>query len=234
MDQGQSKSRQIMPIDAYNVARCSSGKVMPSVHKAPLNSLSLAFLASSLLFSGCGDKPAPKSAEPAAAAVKPAEPAIPAEIQAAAEGSLGSETTVLAYGDLAKTGTQQILIANVVPKTPKENITGTIVSRAAIVENQKGQWVQIFLCDEHLKNSKGYLGMTPIEPVTAWRIQHEQDPVKGLTVYFTPVKGMPDAHVLPIGVQWNPKTKRYQSLDRSYQQFLLESPALSNVRTRLQ
>lgn len=233
MDLGQSKSRQMMQINAYNVARCSSGKVMPSVHKTLWSSLLLAVLSPSLLFSGCGNAPAPKPAEQTEA-LKPAEPAIPADIQSAAEGSLGSETTVLAYGDLAKTGTQQILIANVLPKTPKENITGTIVSRAAIVEKQNTGWMQIFLCDEHLKNSKGYLGMTPIEPVTAWRIQHEQDPVKGLTVYFTPVKGMPDAHVLPIGVQWNPKTKRYQSLDRTYQQFLLESPALSNVRTRLQ
>jgi len=185
------------------------------------------------LSAGCENKPAPRPSESAAAA-QPAEPAIPAEIQSAAEGSLGSETSVLVYGDLAKTGTQQILIANVLPKTPKDNITGTIVSRAAIVEKQTGNWVQIFLCDQYLKNSKGYLGMTPIEPVTAWRIQHEQDPVRGLTVYFTPVKGVADAHVLPIGVQWNPKTKRYQSLDRSYQQFLVESPALSNVRTRLQ
>lgn len=213
--------------------QCSSGKVRNSVLKpfAPLASLFL--MVSSLLWSGCENKPAGKPGEPAVS-TKPAEPAIPPEIQSAAEGSLGSETTVLAYGDLAKTGTQQILIANVLPKTPKENITGTIVSRAAIVEKQGDNWVQIFLCDEHLKNSKGYLGMTPIEPVTAWRIQHEQDPVKGLTVYFTPVKGLSDAHVLPIAVQWNTKTKRYQSLDRSYQQFLLESPALSNVRTRLQ
>jgi hypothetical protein len=101
------------------------------------------FLLAFLSISGCENKPAPKSAEPAAAA-KPAEPAIPEEIQAAAEGSLGSETTVLAYGDLAKTGTQQILIANVLPKTPKDNITGTIVSRAAIVEKQGNNWVQIF------------------------------------------------------------------------------------------
>jgi len=183
------------------------------------------------LLIGCSSSPEPKPAEQAEA--KPAEPAIPADIQAAADGSLGSETTVLAFGDLAKTGTQQILIANVVPKTPKENITGTVVSRAAIVENQNGQWTQIFLCDEYLKNAKGYLGMTPIEPVSAWRIQFEQDPVLGLTVYLTPVKGMSDPHVLPIAVRWNPKTKRYQSLDRSYQQFLMESPSLSNVRSRL-
>jgi hypothetical protein len=203
------------------------------VHKTLQSVLLPSLLACSFLYVGCGNTPTPKTAQQAAEP-KPAEPAISPDIQSAAEGSWGSETTVLAYGDLAKTGTQQILIANVLPKTPKDNITGTIVSRAAIVEKQGTNWVQIFLCDEHLKNSKGYLGMTPIEPVTAWRIQHEQDPVKGLTVYLTPVKGMPDAHVLPIGVQWNPKTKRYQSLDRSYQQFLMESPALSNVRTRLQ
>src|SRR5215471_4937521 len=219
-----------MQTDAYNVSRCSSGKVM-SLFCRYLLSL-LVFLPS-LLCTGCENKPAARPNEPGAAG-KPAEPAIPPEIQSAAEGSLGSETAVLAYGDLAKTGTQQILIANVLPKTPKDNITGTIVSRAAIVEKQNGNWVQIFLCDQYLKNSKGYLGMTPIEPVSGWRIQHEQDPVKGLTVYFTPVKGMPDLHVLPIAVQWNPKTKRYQSLDRSYQQFLLESPSLSKVRTRLQ
>jgi len=215
-----------MRMPAYNVERCSSGKVMRLVSKV----LPIPLLLCPLLI-GCANSPEPKPAEQAAA--KPAEPAIPADIQAAADASLGSETTVLAFGDLAKTGTQQILIANVVPKTPKENITGTVVSRAAIVENQNGQWTQIFLCDEYLKNAKGYLGMTPIEPVSAWRIQFEQDPVLGLTVYLTPVKGVSDAHVLPIAVRWNPKTKRYQSLDRSYQQFLVESPSLSNARSRL-
>jgi hypothetical protein len=194
------------------------------------SSLLLSALLLPLLGASCGDSRAPERAEQSP---KPAEPAIPADIQSAAEGSLGSETSVLAFGDLAKAGTQQILAANVVPKTPKENITGTIVSRAVIAENQKGQWVQIFLCDEYLKNSKGYLGMTPLEPVSAWRVQHEQDPEKGLTVYFTPVKGMADTHVLPIAVRWNPKTKRYQSLDRSYEQFLAESTTLSNARSKL-
>src|SRR5215475_12651153 len=222
-----------MQTDAYNVSRCSSGKVMSLLRRYPPSLLSMLLFLPSLVWTGCENKPAAgPNASPAAE--KPAEPAVPPEIQSAAEGSLGSETTVLAYGDLAKTGAQQILIANVLPKTPKDNITGIIVSRAAIVENQKDRWMQIFLCDEYLKNSKGYLGMTPIEPVSAWRIQHEQDPVKGLTVYLTPVKGISDSHVLPIAVQWNPKTKRYQSLDRSYQQFLLESPALSHVRTRLE
>jgi hypothetical protein len=201
--------------------------------RAPFTGLyaSSLLLASSLMLAGCGDSSTPKQEELAAA--KPAEPAVPADIQAAADATLGTEAKVLVYGDLAKTGKQQVLVANVVPKTPKENITGTIVTRAVIAENDDGKWEEVLRCDEHLKNAKGYLGMTPIEPVSGWRLQFEQDPEKGLTLYMTPVKGNDDKHVLPIGIRWNPKTKRYQSLDRTYEQFLLESPTLSNARSQL-
>jgi hypothetical protein len=188
-------------------------------------------IATLILLSGCGITPAPKSEEPVVS--KPAEPAIPADIQSAADATLGAEAKVLVYGDLAKNGKQQVLVANVVPKTPKDNITGTIITRAVIAQNEDGKWEEVFRGDEHLKNAKGYLGMTPIEPVSGWRLQFEQDPVLGLTLYLTPVKGMEDKHVLPIGVRWNPKTKRYQSLDRTYEQFLLESPTLSNARSQL-
>jgi hypothetical protein len=185
----------------------------------------------SAFVAGCGSSPAPKPEEPVTE--KPAEPAVPDDVRSAADTMLGSEAQVLAFGDLAKTGKQQVLAANVVPKTPKDNITGTIVTRAVIAENDGGQWQEVFRCDEHLKNAKGYLGMTPIEPVSGWRLQFEQDPAKGLTLYLTPVKGTEDTHVLPIGVRWNPKTKRYQSLDRTYEQFLSESPSLSTARSRL-
>ena len=188
-------------------------------------------IATLMLLSGCGITPAPKSEEPVVS--KPAEPAIPADIQSAADATLGAEAKVLVYGDLAKNGKQQVLVANVVPKTPKDNITGTIITRAVIAQSEDGKWEEVFRGDEHLKNAKGYLGMTPIEPVSGWRLQFEQDPVLGLTLYLTPVKGMEDKHVLPIGVRWNPKTKRYQSLDRTYEQFLLESPTLSNARSQL-
>jgi hypothetical protein len=195
---------------------------------------SVAFLliaVTSMPLVGCGTTPAPKQEETVAA--KPEEPSVPPEIQAAADALLGAETKVLSYGDLAKNGKQQVLVANVVPKTPKDNIPGTIITRAVIAQNEDGKWAEVFRCDEHLKNAKGYLGMTPIEPVTGWRLQFEQDAEKGLTLYLTPVKGMDDRHVLPIGVRWNPKTKRYQSLDRTYEQFLLESPTLSNARSQL-
>jgi hypothetical protein len=184
-----------------------------------------------MLLAGCGTNPAPKPEEPVA--TKPAEPAVPADIQSAAEALLGAESKVLAFGDLAKNGKQQVLVANVVPKTPKDSIPGTIITRAVIAQNEDGKWVEVFRCDEHLKNGKGYLGMTPIEPVSGWRLQFEQDSNKGLTLYLTPVKGMDDRHVLPIGIRWNEKTKRYQSLDRTYEQFLMESPTLSKTRSQL-
>jgi hypothetical protein len=181
---------------------------------------------------GCGQQaPAPRAA--AQTAEKPAEPAVPAEIQAAAQALLGTETQVLAFGDLAKSGKQQFLAANVVPKTPKNNVPGTIVTRAIVAENSDGKWTELLRCDEHLKNAKGYLGLTPIAPVTGWRLQFEKDSEKGLVLYFTPVQTRESQHVLPVGVRWNPATKRYQSLDRSFQNFLLELPTLENAASTL-
>jgi hypothetical protein len=181
------------------------------------------------LLISCGqDTPATKS-EPAPPP-KPAEPAVPEDIQAAATSLLGTETQVLLFGDLAKNGKQQFLAANVVAKTPKNNdVVGTIITRAVVGENQDGKWTEIFRCDEHLKNTKGFLGLTPLSPVTGWRIQYEQDPVRGLQLYFTPVQSAADPHVLPIGVRWNPQTKRYQSMDRNYEHFLLEAPTLGGA-----
>src|SRR6202158_1777767 len=62
---------------------------------------SLSVLSLAIFLGGCGadaPKPAPR------AETKPAEPAIPDEIQGAAKALLGSQTQVLAFGDLAKNG----------------------------------------------------------------------------------------------------------------------------------
>jgi hypothetical protein len=189
------------------------------------------FVIGALLAGGCGDEPAQKSAGETAA--KPAEPAVPEDIQAAAQSLLGKETQVLVFGDLAKTGKQQFLAANVVPKTPKNELPGTIVTRAVIAENDDGSWKELFRCDEYLKNAKGYLALTPLASVAGWRIQYEQDPVKGIQLYFTPIKGVADPHQLPIGIAWNPATKRYQSLDHTYEHFLMETPSLSTAKSVL-
>jgi hypothetical protein len=181
---------------------------------------------------GCGTE-APKSASEPAAQAKPAEPAIPEDIQDAAKHLLGSDAQVLLVGDLAKNGKRQFLAANVVPRTPKNNVPGTVVTRAIVAQDDDGKWTELLRVDEHLKNQKGYLGLTPLDSITGWRLQYEQNPEKGLQLYFTPLKVNGDTHVLPVGVRWNPATNRYQSLDATYEHFLKESTSLQNVRSTL-
>jgi hypothetical protein len=181
---------------------------------------------------GCGTEAPKPTSEPAAQA-KPAEPAIPEDIQDAAKHLLGSDARVLLVGDLAKNGKRQFLAANVVPKTPKNNMPGTVVTRAIVAQDDDGKWTELLRVDEHLKNPKGYLGLTPLDSINGWRLQFEQNPEKGLQLYFTPLKVNGDTHVLPIAVRWNPATNRYQSLDASYEHFLKESASLQNVRSTL-
>ena len=181
---------------------------------------------------GCGTE-APKSSSEPAAETKPAAPAVPEEIQDAAKHLLGSDAQVLLTGDLAKNGKRQLLAANVVPKTPQNNVPGTVVTRAIVAQDDDGKWTELLRVDEHLKNQKGYLGLTPLDSITGWRLQYEQNPEKGLQLYFTPLKVNGDTHVLTIGVRWNPATNRYQSLDASYEHFLKESSTLQNVRSSL-
>ena len=188
-----------------------------------------AVLAACFLAVGCGDD---KPAEKPAVQEKPAL-TVPDDVQSAADSLLGKETTVLVVGDLAKNGKQQFLAANVVPKSTKNNLPGTIITRAVLAENDNGHWSEILRCDEHLKNEKGFMPGTPIGGVTGWRLAYEQDPEKGLALYFTPLKGAVDTHTLPIGIRFNPERKRYQSLDRSYEHFLNESASLSTAHSNL-
>ena len=181
----------------------------------------------SLMLVGCGSE-APKQAEQ-----KPTVPAIPEECQEAAKALLGSESQVLLYGDLAKTGKQQILAANVVPNTPKSTVAGTVVTRAIVAENQDGKWVELLRADEYLKNQNGYLGLTPLEPVNGWKLQYESSEIKGLSLYFTPVRKGESEKTLPIAVKWNPDKKRYQSLDHNYEKFLGEAATLEQPRSKL-
>ena len=162
-----------------------------------------------IFLGGCGAD-APKPAQQAE--TKPAEPAVPEDIQSAAQAVLGSESQVLAFGDLAKNGKQQFLAANVVPKTPTNNIPGTIVTRVVIAENNDGKWSEILRCDEHLKNPKGFLGVTPLAPMTGWRLQYEQSEDKGLAALFHAAERRHRFHVLPIGVRWN---QRPNGINRS-------------------
>ncbi len=164
---------------------------------------------------------------------KPAEPAVPEEFQDAATALLGSGAEVLLFGDLAKNGNQEILVANVLPNTPKSVMAGTVVTRAVVAEKQDGKWVELVRADEYLKKLKGYLALTPLQPVSGWKLQYENSPEKGMALYFTPVKTGSTERTLPIAVRWNPATKRYQSMDPSYQKFLGEAPTLESPRSSL-
>ena len=73
---------------------------------------------------------------------------------------------------------------------------GTVVTRAVVAQDDDGKWTELLRCDEHLKNQKGYLGLTPLDSINGWRLQFEQNPEKGLQLYFTPLKVNGDTHVL--------------------------------------
>jgi hypothetical protein len=187
---------------------------------------------SGLALIGCSsDTPKPAASEAEKKPSAAATPAIPDEYQDAAKAMLGSDATVLLFGDLAKTGKEQVLAANVVPNTPKSVVAGTVVTRAVIAEKVDGNWTEIFRADEHLKNAKGYLGLTPFTAVTGWKLQYEQSPEKGLTLYFTPIAAGSNQRTLPIAVSWSTEGKRYQSMDPSYQKFMKEVPSLENPRS---
>jgi hypothetical protein len=190
----------------------------------------MALLAAGALMAGCDSAP-PKSA--AEAEKKPAAPAIPQDAQDAAASLLGSDAQVLVYGDLAKTGVQQMLAANVVPNTPKSTVAGTVVTRAVVAQNVDGKWTELLRADEYLKNQKGYLALTPLQSVSGWKLQYENTPEKGLALYFTPIKQGSSEKTLPIEVKWNPETKRYQSLNYTYDKFLPEAPSLDSPRSTL-
>lgn len=184
-----------------------------------------------------GDKAAQNGAavpaSPGEAPNTPAAPAVPDEIQKAAETALGSDTEVLVYGDLAKNGSRQILAVNRMKGTPQMTMPGTVITRGVILENIGGTWKEILRCDEHLENPKGFLGNIPLAPVNGWRLQYEQDNDKGLLLYFTPAANPKGARALPVEVRWNAKAKRYQSMDRNFENFLYELPALETPESQV-
>jgi hypothetical protein len=178
-------------------------------------------LATALVLIACSAEP------PAPGPAKPVEPAVPAEIVAAAEQAFGLEVTVLAHGDLAHNGETQALIAILFKATPAGVAPGTLFTRAAVIRIEKdGKWRELFRCEKHLRNPEGYLGGNPLAPIDGWRLQREMSRDKGLIMYFTPVRQPAGSTIRTLCVRWNPKVKRYQSLDFQYQNFLGELKSL--------
>lgn len=178
---------------------------------------------------GCGNPAKPASEQ------KPsnAAPAIPEEIANAGRGALGNESEVLAYGDLALSGRQQVLVINRLIKPGAEQTPSIVFTRLAVLEGDAGKWKEVLLCDEHLKNSSGFLGGTPAASITAWRLQFEKNPEKGLLLFFMPYQQGAAVRNQTIEVRWNPEVKRYQAMDATFTTFVGEAPAIEEIHRQL-
>jgi hypothetical protein len=191
-------------------------------------------LACSWLLTGCQSKP------PIIPPPEPAQSAVISEFQSVAEDTLGKQSIVVAHGDLAKSGSEQLLVVDRTgtaarPGNAPDGRSPIAINRAAILEKTGDKWVELLRCDEHLKNSHGYLQGAPVSPVTGWKLKFEVSDSRGLDMLFTPsdepierghASNQDTSGGRPVEVRWNKNTRRYQSLDASGAEFLDETPAL--------
>lgn len=165
------------------------------------------------------------------AAPQSARSAVPREITSVAVAALGADARVLSFGELARNGRRQVLVASGAGDASNSagNSAGTQFTRAALLEQVGTKWVEMLRCDEYLKNPSGYLTGTPREPVTRWRLEFDansRDHSRDLL--FTPLQtsGAAAKPMPTISVRWNPAAGRYQSMDSQNGHFLEEAPTL--------
>ena len=197
-----------------------------------------------LLFAGCQSTPSPSPAEFEAAA-KRAEAAD--QVKQVAEASLGKQSEVLAQGDLARDGREQLLVVNrFAAGEPRDKgspgSAPMLITRAVVLEKNGEQWSEILRCDEHLKNPHGYLGGSPAGRVNGWRLEYRQDSQTGLELKLTPAERLNDEISTnehsgqknsTFEVRWNQSVKRYQTFDASHERYLSEVPSLETPQSTL-
>ncbi len=197
-----------------------------------------------LCMAGCGTTQLPPAEEKAAAETARAAD----EARGVAEASLGKQAEILAQGDLALNGREQMLVANRFSTAAQVskgdgNSSPIFVTRAAVLEKNDGKWSQILLCDEHLKNANGYLGGAPRARITGWHLEYTQDAKDGLQMSFAPADNFKsDAantdqfsgqKLKTFHVRWNKSVKRYQGFDPSQERYLSEIPTLETPESLL-
>lgn len=153
---------------------------------------------------------APKTAEASTA---------PDDILDVAHGALGREGEALAWGDLTLDGRKQVLVVNRTGKAEGAPGEEFMFTRMAVVENVSGSWTEVLLCDERLKNEKGYLIGSPSEAIFRWKMSFVKDPVKGLMLTITPMGNGSDTKGKTLHVRWNPAVSRYQAFDPATDKF---------------
>ncbi len=215
-------------------------------NRNPLRALLLQAGIAVLLLSGCQparqaeavtDNANPGTAGAAAAAQD--------ESRQMADTALGKQAEILAHGDLAGNGMEQVLAVNRVASSKDsagpEDSGSIFITRAAILQKGDGKWTELLQCDEHLKNQNGYLGGAPAGRIAGWRIEFKTDTKQGLELKFTPAgseageegSGMGAPGGQTVVVRWNASTKRYQSLDSTHEKFLSEAPTLETPQSIL-
>ena len=193
--------------------------------RLPICALTLAILSGA--GAGCGASETPAQIQ---AAAQSADSTVPPEIEAVAATALGRGAEVVAFGDLAHNGRQQVLVANrsgVASGAAKGSEPGIRFTRAAVLEQTGAKWAEVLRCDEYLKNTDGYLGGIPLEPVTNWRLEFsKQRGNQERELFFTP---LPDSGATPaytVAVRWNQGANRYQSVDSKSGRFYANRPLL--------
>ena len=173
---------------------------------------------------------APEASAQIAAAAPPAEPTVPPEIAALATTVLGRSAEVVAFGDLAHNGREQVLVANragVADPVAKGAPPELRFTRAAVLERTGTKWAEVLRCDEYLKNPSGYLGGIPLAPVTSWLLEFSsKSGHRERELLFTPLRDSGATSMSAVTVRWNPAANRYQSVDSKSGQFFAEVPSL--------
>jgi hypothetical protein len=199
----------------------------------------------SLGLAGCHSA---QQAAPAEVTAAPQNADVVDEARRVAEAALGKQAEILARGNLAPNGREQLLVVNrfstgTAAGTGSTNPSPILVTRAAILEKNGDKWSEVLLCDEHLKNPDGYLGGSPVARITGWRLAYNQDTKEGLEMKFTPAERSDDSNVNSdqssgqtyptLDVRWNGSAKRYQSFDQSHERYLSEVPSLETPQSIL-
>jgi hypothetical protein len=198
-----------------------------------------------LSLAGCHTEPQPAHADGKTAA-ETAD--VADEARGAADTTLGKQAEILARGDLALNGREQLLVVNRISKEAASggggaNPSPIFVTRVAVLEKDSGRWSEILLCDEHLKNPSGYLGGSPAARINGWRLEYSKDAKEGLEMKFTPAERSDATNVnadqssgemgRTFDIRWNKSAKRYQSFDQSHERYLSEVPSLETPQSIL-
>jgi hypothetical protein len=169
------------------------------------------------------------------------------EVSQVAVSVLGNQAEVVALGDLARNGKEQLLIMNRLPLTlsppssPEPKGKPEIyITRAAILEKDGEKWTEVLHSDEHLKNPRGYLVRGQ---ATAWKFDYKLDGERGLELRFTSADRFdsgavyagtkPEAVTPTFVVRWNERVKRYQAFDNAQASFLSEVTMLETPQSIL-